>query len=100
MIGQLTRAGGAMEVFEAAQGVVAHNIANVSTDSFASKTMRFASAEPLRGVVPSDIADAESRTDIPRELVMMTSYQHAYAANAAIVRTYDETIGFLLDMTA
>ena len=98
----LTRAAGAMQVFAESQGVVAHNIANVSTEGFAPRTARLASAEPQAGVVLNDIGfDAgASGVEIPREFVRMITHQHAYDANAAVVRTADEMLGTALDMLA
>ncbi len=91
----------AMQVFGTAQNVVAHNIANVSTAGFEPRVARLASVEPLRGVTLDTVMKDGSRgTQLEREFVHMTAYQHAYDANAAVVKTYDGMMGTMLDMLA
>ncbi len=45
-------------------------------------------------------ADPESGVDLPRELVGTIEAKHAYAANAAVVRTADHMLGSLIDILA
>ena len=53
----------------------------------------------VTGGLPPE-AMSPSGTDLTRETVRMLSTQHAYAANAAVVRTSDAMLGTLLDIRA
>ena len=91
----------AMQTFGVAQNSVAHNIANVNTVGFEPRVARLASVEPLRGVTLDTIMkDGSHGTPLEREFVSMTAYQHAYDANATVVKTYDSMMGTMLDMLA
>jgi len=68
--------------------VAAHNVANMSTEPFS----------PLR---PDGSQGPEGSMDLASELVDGTMLAPAaYAANAAMFRTADETRGYLLDILA
>ncbi|MDL2210030.1 flagellar basal body protein [Desulfovibrio sp. OttesenSCG-928-O18] len=105
--------------------VRANNIANMNTPEFEAQRVTLTSGPQNQGVlvgsiyhdttpgalVPGMVMTNEggrevlrpgyvegSNTDIAREFVHMISTQRAYEANAAVVRTYDDVSGVLLDM--
>ena len=110
--------------------VTAHNVANVSTAGFEPQRAAFATGPSGQGVrldailqgsgtaglsggatsaanavfdVTSGLpleAAAPSRTNLTREMAVMTSTQHAYEANAQVVRTSDAMLGTMLDIKA
>lgn len=97
----------------------ANNVANVNTAGFNSQHVTLATGPQGQGVTVGSIYPDTSpgplvpgydptvngmgyvegsNTDIAREFVHMISDQQAYAANAAVVRTYDQTAGTILNM--
>ncbi len=103
-----------MNAFGVSAQVTANNVANVNTDDFqASRTnletgpddngVRVASIQkdttpgsPLPETGPTG-ATRTSNTDIGREMVNLGVTQRGYEANAKVIRTQDEMVGYLLN---
>ena len=120
----------AMNTHSWGMAVTAHNVANVSTAGFEPQRAVYATGPAGQGVrldavlqgngapnavgTPYSAAQAvydvtsglpleaanPSGTDLGREMVSMITNQHAYKANAAVVRTGDAMLGTLLDIKA
>lgn len=120
----------AMNTHSWGMAVTAHNVANVSTAGFEPQRAVYATGPAGQGVrldavlqgngvpnaagTPYSAAQAvydvtsglpleatnPSGTDLGREMVSMITSQHAYKANAAVVRTGDDMLGTLLDIKA
>ncbi len=113
-----------MNAFSTGMQVVAHNIANVSTAGFDPSSVRYATGAGGKGVsvgsvrgegqfpvagqeedsslnaagqLPPEVL-APSGTDVAREFTTMIATQHAFAANAATGRAWDEMLGVVLDV--
>ena len=114
---------GAMHAHSGAMAVVAHNVANVSTAGFAPQRAALATGPAGQGVRFSAVLQAmagqfspagsvanavydvtsglpPSGTDLSSEISRMISTQHAYEANAQVVRTSDALLGRLLNIKA
>lgn len=112
-------AASAMNAFGVDMMVRANNIANVNTAGFTSQHVTLATGPQGQGVMVGSIYPDVSpgplvpgydptvngmgyaeggNTDPVREFAHMISDQHAFAANAAVVRTYGQTVGILLNM--
>ena len=120
----------ALNAFSWGTAVTAHNVANVSTAGFEPRRAVYSSNANDQGVsfeaamkdagskvgpssnwnaanavldvtsgIPQE-ASAPSGTDLAREFTQMISTQHAYEANAQVVRTSDSMLGTLLDIKA
>lgn len=119
----------ALNAFSWGTAVTAHNVVNVSTSGFEPrravyssnandqgvsfeaalketgstvKNTEWAAAKAVYDVTPGLPleASAPSGTDLSREFTTMISTQHAYEANAQVVRTSDSMLGTLLDIKA
>ena len=119
----------ALNAFSWGTAVTAHNVANVSTAGFEPRRAVYSSNANDQGVsfdavlketgsavqnpdwaaakavydVTSGLpleASAPSGTDLSREFTTMISTQHAYEANAQVIRTSDTMLGTLLDIKA
>ncbi len=118
----------AMQAIDVSQRVAANNIANMNTDGFRASSVRLEDGPEGVGVRVSSIGENSdhgpmipstrlemndsgqvealsqfvegSNTDVGREMVNMLVNQNAYAANAAVVRAWDQTTGVLLDAIA
>ncbi len=108
----------AMDAFSTGLHGAAYNIANVNTDGFNPVAVHYRSGSPddqgVRAVVtrPGAQGDAvdlspeamaavnPSNTDVAREMTHMMADQRAFEANAAVIRTYDEVAGTVLDIKA
>ncbi len=106
----------AMNVHARAQAVSAHNIANISTNGYIPHRARFSLDPSVPAVLRQEdppvagaVFDVTSRvardirpsgTDLATEIPRMISNQHAYKANAQVVRTADAMLGVLLDTRA
>lgn len=116
---------GAMSSLATAMQVTANNVANVNTEEFKASRVTFEDVANQGGMRVQDIQETSaegalvpvdkpvedengklvqtrsmvqsSNTDIARESVNMISTEHAFAANAAVIRTWDDMIGGLLD---
>lgn len=112
----------AMNAFSTGMQAVAHNIANVNTACFDPLSVRYAtgaagegvSVGSIRGAQQFPVAGSElsrgagfppealvpSGTDVAREFATMISTEHAFNANAATGRVWDEMFGAVLDVKA
>ncbi len=115
---------GAFHSFGLRQQVAAHNVANVNTRDFEPSRVILEEAGNRQGVRPQTVenvrdqaleharemqdqaaAEAQERalrpsnTDLISELVLMQQNETAYAANAAAVRTRDDMLGHVINMT-
>ena len=120
----------ALNAFSWGTAVTAHNVANVSTAGFEPRRAVYATNPNNQGVsfdavlkdtgsavvqnpdwaaakavydVTSGLpleASAPSGTDLSREFTTMITTQHAYEANAQVIRTSDTMLGTLLDIKA
>jgi flagellar hook protein FlgE len=120
----------AMNTFSWGMAVTANNVANVSTSGYEPSRAEYATNANDQGVhfeaalkdaqasastssnwtasnavydVTSGLpleASSPSGTDLSEEMTQMISTQHAYEANAQIVRTSDTMLGTLLDIKA
>ena len=120
----------ALNAFSWGTAVTAHNVANVSTAGFEPRRAVYSSNANDQGVsfeavlkdagssigqssdwtaanavydVTSGLpleASSPSGTDLSREFTQMITTQHAYEANAQVVRASDVMLGTLLDIKA
>ena len=105
----------ALQAFSRQMAVSANNVANALSDDF--KKSRAINTEGENGMVESTITKIDtpgplvddpksetgelkelSNTDIAEELVNQIAIAHGYTANTKVVKTYEETIGSLVDM--
>lgn len=116
--GALHLASGSMRAHAGGMGVVAHNIANVSTAGFEPLRATYvtgpggmgARLEFVRntgmdlaaqaGVAAMPAENRPSGTDLAREVTGMIAGQRSYEANATVVRATDEMFGTLIDIKA
>ncbi|MBG0776023.1 MAG: flagellar basal body rod protein [Desulfovibrionaceae bacterium] len=95
--------------------VRANNVANLNTDAFKAARVLLESGPRGRGVrvasvdrttAPGPAVSAPdglregSNTDVVREMVGLMTDEHAFAANAAVIRTGDRLLGSVLDTVA
>lgn len=120
----------AMDAFSWGMAVTAHNVANVSTAGFQPGRAEYATNANDQGVKFSAVlkdagssvgpnsnqaaatavydvtsgmpleATSPSGTELSGEITRMITTQHAYEANAQVVRTSDTMLGTLLDIKA
>ncbi len=105
----------ALQAFSKQIGVSANNVANSLSDNFKSSrainnqgeenqvtttiTQSKTSGPLVEDPIKNDGSLKElSNTDIAEELVQQISAQHGFDANAKTIKTYDETIGSLIDV--
>ncbi len=105
----------ALQAFSKQMNVSANNVANMYSDDF--KKSRAINTEGQNGQVDVTITKIDtpgplvedpfsttgelkelSNTDVAEELVNQISIEHGYAANAKVIKSYDETLGSLIDM--
>lgn len=105
----------ALQAFSKQMAVSANNVANVYSDDF--KKSRAINSEGQNGHVATTITQIDtpgplvedpksetgelkelSNTDIAEELVYQITAEQGYKANAKVIKTYEETIGSLIDM--
>ncbi|MBN1515362.1 hypothetical protein JXA32_02215 [Candidatus Sumerlaeota bacterium] len=104
----------ALQSLQRAQANVAHNVANSMTPGFQSAQAVF-QPTPSGGVSvnlkqthspydesPDDFSDEppDNDVDLAHELTQSLIYRRAFQANAAVIRTLDETAGNFLDIIA
>ncbi|MCR4665936.1 MAG: hypothetical protein K5657_01435 [Desulfovibrio sp.] len=103
---------------ELVQEVAAHNVANVSTESFVPDKVHLSSAEPLAGVRVSGILKeappagptedsgainaakqehVPSGTNLGQEFTTMISNERSFEANTKTLQTASDMIGSLFD---
>ena len=110
----------AMNAFSTGVHGSAYNLANVNTSGFTPVAVHYRSGPVsvsglsgqagletgVRPVVSRPAPSANgasqsfqpSRTDVAREMVNLTENQHAFNANAQVIRASDEMLGGLVDM--
>lgn len=90
----------ALQVLGVDQQVRANNVANVSTEGFEPSRVDLESGPEGWGVRVAAInqESGSSGTDIAREMVGMIETQNAFAANTAMIRAWDETTGYLVNL--
>ena len=105
----------ALQAFSRQIAVSSNNVANALSDDF--KSSRAINTEGKNNQVTTQISRSEapgplvedplktdgslkelSNTDIATELVQQIASQHGFEANAKTIKTYDETIGSLIDI--
>lgn len=114
-------AASAMNAFGVGMAGSAHNVANVNTAGFQPQEVVYQTGPQGQGVQaqvmppspPSqeeqlDAASAAqmlppemlhpSGTELAREFTHMITYQRAFEANAVTIRTWDDTLGMIVDM--
>jgi len=105
----------ALQAFSKQMMVSANNVANALSDNF--KKSRAINTEGENGGVETTISRINtpgplvedplsktgelkelSNTDIAEEMVNQLSAEYGYKANAKTIKTYEETVGSLIDM--
>ncbi len=105
----------ALQAFSKQIAVSANNVANVYSDDF--KKSRALNTEGENGQVESTITKIDtpgplvedplsttgelkelSNVDIAEELVNQIAAEQGFSANAKVIKTYEETIGSLIDL--
>lgn len=105
----------ALRAFSNQMSVSANNVANVYSDEF--KKNRALNTEGENGQVETEITTITtpgplvenpastagelkelSNTDIAEEMVNQISAEHGFTANTKVIRTYEETVGSLIDL--
>ncbi|QLA16996.1 hypothetical protein GD605_13305 [Desulfolutivibrio sulfoxidireducens] len=117
----------ALSAIGVSQAVTANNVANVNTDGYQTARVTLETGQGGTGVSVQEVArdqtpgpmyfenrpeeteDGVSRSytaveasnvDLPVQMVRMLLDHNAYSANIAAIRTQDELVGSVLDMTA
>lgn len=103
----------AMQAIGVDQAVRADNVANISTEGFDPSSVHLETGPEGWGVrvaaihqddAPAPLVEMNGRmveasgTDLVRDMVGMIENQNAFAANAAMVRSWDETLGLLVNL--
>jgi flagellar hook protein FlgE len=96
-----------MRSYQRALDSSSFNVANANTSGFSPQRANFQEASP-NGVVVNisqnastvGEADAASGTDLATELVNSIQYQAGFDFSAKIVKTADEVLGTLIDISA
>ena len=105
----------ALQAFSRQMAVSANNVANAYSDEF--KKSRAINTEGQNGQVETTITQVDtpgplvedplstdgtlkelSNTDIAEEMVNQIAAEHGFKANAKVIKTYEETIGALIDL--
>ena len=105
----------ALQAFSKQMDVSANNVANVYSDEF--KKSRVINTEYNNGGVKTTITKVDtpgplvenplsktselkelSNTDIAEEIVNQIVAEHGFNANAQVIKSYEETTGFLIDL--
>ena len=123
----ITTAASALQAFATGMQVTANNIANMNTPGFQAGSAVLAESAPPGGVGVVDVQQRTanagyiqtlqpvehpdtgqlamewqtveaSNTDLAREMVDMIAWQRGFEASAAVIRTYDDMNGVLLNM--
>ena len=76
----------------------AHNVANVNTEDFRARSTHL--EEQGEGGVSAQTRQNEERTNLARETSDQIAAQRGIEANAQTIRTYDETLGTVLNIKA
>ncbi len=75
----------------------ANNIANVNTDGYNSTQTTI--QNPSEGSVQAVGTPTGSSTNLARELTEQIPIEKAFGVNAQAIKTYDEMIGSLMDLS-
>ena len=81
-------------------GVAAHNVANFNTDGFRAQRLDGAGTLRPRHAPPPDDGENRSDVDLAEEFIDIKINEHAFRANAFVVRVADRMTGELLDLLA
>ena len=119
MSDMLSSAVSALDAYGTGMQVIAHNVANVNTDEFQASRIRYGdvphggvrveeirqdsapaapAADQAQEANPAEEARAAGNVQIERELTEAMTTEQAYTANAAVVRTYEDMLGTVIDM--
>jgi len=91
----------ALGALDVSLNTTAHNIANMSTEGYQPLRTDFADGPGGQGVEVASISRAQSGgPDLTRDMVGLMQIDQAYSANAAMIRTGEETSGTVLNMIA
>jgi flagellar hook protein FlgE len=74
-----------------------NNVANVNTENF--KATQTTLQNPTEGSVVAVNSRGENPTSLARELTDQISIENGFAANTKAIKTEDEMIGSLLDLS-
>ncbi len=115
MVASIHNNASALQAFSRQMAVSANNVANALTDDF--KKSRAINVEGENGTVKTSITKIDtpgplvedplsqtgelkelSNTDIAEELTNQIIYEQGFKANAKVIKTYEETVGSLIDM--
>lgn len=92
-------AGSGLNAAQTRLNASAHNIANTHTPGFKRQEVS-QTAQPLGGTQAS-VATAELAGSAPvADVVTQLQAKNAFLANLAVFKTYDQTVGALLDQSA
>ena len=105
----------ALRAFSKQMNASANNVANMYSDEY--KKTRVINTEGQNGQVDVSITKINtpgplvedplsetgelkelSNTDVAEEMVNQITIEHGYSANAKVIKSYDETLGSLIDM--
>lgn len=105
----------ALRAFSKQMNASANNVANMYSDEY--KKIRVINTEGQKDQVDVTITRIDtpgplvedplsekgelkelSNTDLAEEMVNQITIEHGYAANAKVIKNYDETLGSLIDM--
>ena len=98
-----------MQAFQRALDVTANNVANVSTNGFQPQRASFqtvsgggVNATASAPITPQNAAaaNAPSGTDLVKETVDSLQYKYGFDLSAQVVKTANETLGTLVNITA
>ena len=113
----------ALGAFGEGMHTIANNLANMNTPGFKAQRADYETGPNGQGVgvgiIQTDYSDGPLIADIPpqrpgdmpgvregsnvsieREFVNMISTEHAYSANAAVIRSYEDSSGVILNLIA
>jgi len=75
----------------------ANNVANVNTTDFTATSTTI--QNPVEGSVQAVSSTTNSPTDLAREFTDQIEIQNVFDANASVIKTQDEMLGSLIDLT-
>lgn len=82
------------------QDITAHNVANINTDSFSSKSAIQSESSSGAGPSLSTIRDTNHETDLAESMVKLKENKNMYSADLKILKVQDRMIGELIDLIA
>ena len=75
----------------------ANNVANLNTDGFGSIQTTIQSSS--EGSIEASSSSTQNATDLAKELTEQIPIEKGTEANAKAIKSYDEMIGSLIDLT-